>query len=177
MLVFWGDSIWAGPPECGYVPQMLTGLVDAHVVPMAVGGATSGETVARMEANPALCAGLGIISMGRCNLWEPDKIIEDWIRASQLIETWFAVPLPKTSLRGTEKFAAYEAIDNQVRELAGDRFLDFHAYLGARSGMVPASLMHDPVHCNRAGNLLAAEFIATELVRRNFAPKRITQAA
>jgi hypothetical protein len=146
---------------------------------MAIGGATSSETVAKMRVHPNLCRGTAVISMGRCNLAEPETIIADWKLAIRLLghDRWFAVPLPKTSPRGTEKYATYEAIDLQVKELAGDHFLDTHAALGAMNGMVPASLMHDPVHCNRTGNLLTAQFLAGELISRGLVPAKAALAA
>jgi hypothetical protein len=158
---------------------MLTGLLDACIVPMAVGGATSTDAVERISAHPDLCKGIAIISMGRCNRGDRETIIRDWKRAIKLLghDRWFTVPLPKTSPRGTEKYAAYEAIDLRVKELAGDRFLDTHAPLAGPDGMIPRRFMHDPVHFNRAGNMRVAEFLAAELIARNLVPAKAALAA
>jgi hypothetical protein len=193
MIVFWGDSLFAGPAEAGYIPVFLSELLNADIRPMAVGGAFSSETLALMKANVDLLEGVTVISTGRCNYHEPDQIMADFEAMLKLIphDRLLILPLIQSKRRGTEGHSKIAALNGWFRSRFDDYFIDVYGFLRreglARSGItptrrdlrdiaggiVPASLRCDGIHPNAIGNRLIAGLFAKEIVGRDWAAYHI----
>ncbi|EJL33230.1 hypothetical protein PMI01_02192 [Caulobacter sp. AP07] len=193
MITFWGDSFWDGPPGNGYIPPILSGLIDADLRNTGKAGASTDATLEMMRSRPDLLPGIAFFSMGRCCYSVgPDKIADDYAAAFDLLghDRLFVIPMTKTRRRGTSSFDLCEAIDDRLRDLAGDRFLDTQGHLivnGLRlagiaptrrderdieGGIIPASLRCDAIHNNLIANGLVAHLIADRLVDLGWVARR-----
>lgn len=189
VIVFWGDSMFAGPASAGYVPVFLSQLLNADIRSMAVGASSSTDTLSRMSCHSELLGGIALISTGRCNYDNAEQVKEDYLAMMNLFphEQVLVAPLTQSMRRGTKCFDAVEALNQWLQQLVGNRFIDVHGFLrreGIRrsgltptrrdlrdiaGGLVPASLRADGIHPNAMANrLIAAEF-AREITGRGWA--------
>jgi lysophospholipase L1-like esterase len=177
-IAAWGDSFTSGGgvtmPEFVY-PVQLQKISGYEVYNGGIGGQTSTQIKARMLAAPDKKDYNAIIWVGTNNYWQPQIIKADIAEMVAFLghKRFLVLSLlnDKNQKKGTMDYITIVKLNNDLKELYPDNYLDIRSYLISLSDgsaqdeqdraddVIPSSLRSDGSHPNDKSYHLIAEYI------------------
>jgi lysophospholipase L1-like esterase len=177
-IAAWGDSFTSGGgvtmPEYVY-PVQLQKLSGYEVYNGGIGGQTSTQIKTRMLAAPDKKDYNAIIWVGTNNYWQPQIVKADIAEMVSFLghKRFLVLSLfnDKFQTKGTMDYITIVKLNNDLKELYPDNYVDVRAYLisladnsaqdqqDKANDVIPTSLRSDNSHPNDKAYHLIAEYI------------------
>lgn len=179
----WGDSMTrgTGAKPGGSYPEQMAALSGRTVTGHGFSGASTGDILAKMREGGDLSASTVIIWAGRNDVAgnDPWRVVNGIEQMLELTDgehyLVLAVTNGKSEPRGTAGYETIAAINRQLAEIHGDRFIDIRTSLvssatadeiaALRDDVIPDSLLADDLHFNDEGYRLVANLVLGRLNR------------
>lgn len=179
----WGDSMTrgTGAKPGGSYPDQMAALSGRTVSGHGFSGASTARILAAMRDGGDLSTSTVIIWAGRNDVPgnDPWRVIGGIDQMLELTDGEHFLVLAVTNgasePRGTAGYETIAAINSQLAEIYGDRFIDIRASLvssaasdeiaALRDDVIPASLLADDLHLNDEGYRIVANLVLGRLNR------------